>query len=256
MAIGPSSSAPTPPSTRGRAVDERLAVCFDLDGVLTDTMPLHAKAWQEAAARFGLRVDRQVIYAREGEPGLVTARDLLAHREAVTKRAIAELLAWKERSFKPLAVQVTCHPRVVSLIERLSAREVSLALVTGTSRAEVNRFLPMALQARFDAIVTGDRVRHGKPHPEPYRTAFRRLHVSAERTLVVENAPYGIRSARRAGAGFIIALASSLPPRFLREADAIVRSVSTLCDAIEDRVRKSLGARHRGNGHMDRGGRE
>ena len=219
------------------------AVCFDLDGVLTDSMPLHARAWQEAMGRFGLRIDRQVIYAREGEPGAMTARTLLARRgDAATERSIATLLKEKERRFKQLASQVTCEARLAALIERLSGRGISLALVTVTSRAEVNRFVPRALLDRFHTIVTGDRVRHGKPHPEPYRTAFRRLRVSASRAIVVENAPYGIEAARRAGAGCIIALASSLPPRFLREADVIVGSVSRLCAAVEDRLRGFFGS--------------
>ena len=201
------------------------AVCFDLDGVLILTMPLHAQAWQEALQRYGLRASRREIYRWEGEPGRVTAQRLLrrAGRPA-TSEAITALLGGKERRFAQLARRIAIVPAFQRLLQRLAARGTALALVTGTSWREVQRVVPRAVRARFRVLITGDRVRHGKPHPEPYRRAMRELRVPPARTAVLENAPYGIRSAQHAGAGLVIALASSLPPRYLREADGIVRS--------------------------------
>jgi len=108
-----------------------------------------------------------------------------------------------------------------------------LGLVTGTSSREVRRVVPARTLAKFHAVITGDRVRHGKPHPEPYRRAVRSLRVRSRHTVVVENAPYGIRSARAAGIGLVVALASSLPPRFLREAHCVVPSVKRLCTLLD-----------------------
>ena len=119
------------------------------------------------------------------------------------------------------------------LLRRLRAARIRLALVTGTSANEVHRFVPRRVRALFRTIVTGDRVRHGKPHPEPYRIAFRRLRAAPGSAIVVENAPYGIRSARRAGAGLIVAIASSLPRAALREADTIVTSSRALASQLE-----------------------
>lgn len=209
------------------------AVCFDLDGVLIDTMRLHAQAWQEALHPFGLRVSRRLIYEWEGEPGLATARALLqrAHRARRAPEA-RMLLARKERRFSELARGVRVPALLVRLIRALAARTVPLALVTGTSRREVRRVLAPETLRRFDVIVTGNDVRHGKPHPEPYRQAFRRLAVPARKTLVVENAPYGIRAARAAGAGYVLALRGSLPAPFLRGADEQVCSVARLTQRV------------------------
>lgn len=209
------------------------AICFDLDGVLVHTMPLHARAWQEAGRARGLRVLKRDIYAWEGESGTVTARTLLRRRQPVTTAAIAELLRDKERRFAGLARRIRVEPRLARLLGRLAARGIRLSLVTGTSAGEVRRIVPRRVLAAFAVVVTGDRVRRGKPHPEPYRTAMRRLGVLPRETVVVENAPYGIRSARRAGVGLVIALASSLPKRFLREAHVVVGSAAGLESTLE-----------------------
>jgi beta-phosphoglucomutase len=202
--------------------------------VLIDTMPLHAKAWQTALASHGLRAAKRAIYEWEGEAGIVTARTLLSQRGArPSDGEVSALLAAKERCFRKFARRVRMIPALVRLVQRLDRKGVRLALVTGTSSGEVRRIVPIAVRRRFSVIVTGDRVRRGKPHPEPYATAMRTLGVRPRATVVVENAPYGIRSARRAGAGFVIALASSLPRRFLHEAHLVVPSVPKLVKVLE-----------------------
>ncbi|MBI2104681.1 MAG: HAD family phosphatase [Candidatus Omnitrophica bacterium] len=212
--------------------DPLTTACFDFDGVLIDTMPLHARAWQEAAKPLGLGVSRRAIYEWEGESGIVTARKLLSRRR-LSQASAAALLRDKERRFQQLARRVRIKPALAALLGRLSRRGIRLGLVTGTSAGELRRVMPPALLARFHAVITGDEVRRGKPHPEPYLKALRRLRASPRRTIVIENAPYGIRSARRARVGVVIALASSLPPQFLREAHGVVRSVRELCAVVE-----------------------
>jgi beta-phosphoglucomutase len=221
------------------------AICFDLDGVLIDTMPLHARAWQDALATFGLRVSRRDIYEWEGESGVVTARTLLSRRGREPSGAeIRALLAAKERRFSRLARGVRVPAALRACLAVLARRGLRLALVTGTSSREVRRVVPGSLRRLFQVIITGDRVRRGKPHPEPYRSALKRLCIPPADAIVVENAPYGIRSARAARAGLVVALASSLPRRYLRGAHVIVSSVSALRRFLE-RTAVVDKARHR-----------
>lgn len=213
------------------------AVCFDLDGVLVNTMPLHARAWQEVCRARGLQVPKREIYAWEGESGAVTARTLLRRRRRpVTSAAVAGLLCDKETRFTALARHVRVEPYLARLLSRLAKRGIRLSLVTGTSAGEVRRIVSPRILSMFGVVVTGDCVRHGKPHPEPYRTAMRRLGIRPRDAIVVENAPYGIRSARRAGAGLVIAIASSLPKRFLQEAHLVLGSAASLDAALEPLV--------------------
>lgn len=208
-------------------------MCFDLDGVLIDSMPLHAAAWQETFRRIGFSVTRRDIYEWEGEPGRVTARTVLSNGGlSPSARLITKLLREKERRFSRLAHSLEADPQLAALLPRLSEHRIPTALVTGTSRRELRTLLPRTILARFHTIITGDQVRRGKPHPEPYQRAFRQLGVAPRQAIVVENAPYGIRSAARARAGIVVALASSLPRRFLHEADLIVGSTRPLCRQI------------------------
>jgi beta-phosphoglucomutase len=99
--------------------------------------------------------------------------------------------------------------------------------VTGTSRHEVHRILPEPIYNLFDGVVTGNDVRRGKPHPEPYLLALKKVQLRPEEAMVIENAPFGIRSAKSAGL-VCIALETSLPRRYLAKADFIFSSFREL----------------------------
>ena len=137
-------------------------------------MPLHAQAWQAALKPLKLRVRRWSIYQWEGESGVVTARRLLSQTSRTpSKRAVAALLSEKERCLSLLARRINVQPDFAAFIARAAHRKIPLGLVTGTSAREVRRVAPKTVLSKFDVVVTGDRVRRGKPHPEPYQTAFR-----------------------------------------------------------------------------------
>ena len=223
------------------------AVLFDLDGVLIDTMPLHARAWQAAFRRVGRSVDRALIYACEGEPGHLTVQRLLknAPNGHLPADSAKKILRDKEALFAASARAITVKPGWQRSLRWLQSR-LPLALVTGTSRREVDRVVPKETLARFTVIITGDAVRRGKPHPEPYLTACRRLGVRPRDAIVIENAPYGIESARSAGAGYILALASSLPSSYLQAADEICLTPSALRKRLQESVIGSMRREHAG----------
>ena len=75
-------------------------------------------------------------------------------------------------------------------------------------------------------------VKKGKPHPEPYLKAAEALSLKPAQCLVVENAPFGIESAKRAGM-FCVAVATSLPKEYLKGADTVVDELSQITGIIE-----------------------
>lgn len=196
-----------------------------MDGVLINSMPSHWRAWQQACRRQHLRITRQEIYRREGERGIVTAGDILrANGRPAGRDAIRRLVALKERRFQRSRRRVRPFAGAGKLLRWCRERTLALALVTGTSRGELVRVLPESWLRCFGAVITADDVRRGKPFPDPYRAALRRLRMPARACLVIENAPFGITAARRAGLSRIIALTTSLPPKALHQADHIVAS--------------------------------
>jgi HAD superfamily hydrolase (TIGR01509 family) len=205
---------------------------FDCDGVITDSMPYHYRAWKKVFADFGLNVSKFQIYEREGQKGIESIRELCALQGVpfIPKEA-RRLLQKKEKYFKRHS-RTKYIPGARSFIKYLDRKGCALALVTGTSRQEIRKVLPPDLFDCFTVTVCGCDVKKGKPHPEPYLKALRELKIHRNEALVIENAPFGIRSAKRAGL-HCLALETSLPARYLKEADFIFPDYRSLRDHIE-----------------------
>ncbi|MBI1987601.1 MAG: HAD family phosphatase [Nitrospinae bacterium] len=209
----------------------RLAVLFDMDGVIVDSMPFHFRAWHQAFASIGVEVSQEEIYLREGEKGEVTAREILEERKIPPREEERQELVRRKREIFRQIVTHELFPGVRELLEELRSRGASLGLVTGTSRKEAERLLPEGFLDQFDVVVTGDDVRQGKPHPEPYLKAVRELGLDPSQCVVIENSPNGIRSAKGAGLR-CIALTTSLPREHLGEADRVVDSLTEVREVL------------------------
>jgi beta-phosphoglucomutase len=114
---------------------------------------------------------------------------------------------------------------------------VKLALVTGSNEKSVMKVVEEAgLDKAFDAIVTSDDVERGKPYPDPYLKGMEMLGAEKAKSVVVENAPLGIKAAKAAGAGYVIAVTTTLPDEYLTEADDIMPSFVDLEHCLARRL--------------------
>lgn len=208
------------------------AIIFDMDGVITNTMPYHFDAWLETFASVGIKVDCYEVYCREGQDGLTTVREIFKkYGRKFNLQQARGLLARKEDLFKRI-VERRFIKGSRPFLRRIKKRGFLLGLVTGTSRHEAKKILPQELFKLFAVTVTGDEIKNSKPHPEPYLKALRMLRVAPEEAVVIENAPFGICAAKRAGL-FCIALQTSLPKGYLKDADAIFKSFAELKNRVQ-----------------------
>ncbi|OGX34021.1 MAG: hypothetical protein A2787_05295 [Omnitrophica WOR_2 bacterium RIFCSPHIGHO2_01_FULL_48_9] len=208
------------------------AVIFDMDGVITNTMPDHFKASKTVLAQEGIAATQHDIYSREGQRGIQSVAEIFAvYQKSFTRQKAKVILKRKEELFKKI-VRLRFIPGARRFLRDLHRRGFQLALVTGTSRHELHRILPDSLYNLFDIIVTGSDVRNGKPHPEPYLKVIRQLKVLSPRALAIENAPFGIRSAKAAGLR-CLALETSLPREHLAQADAVFESYREMQKKIQ-----------------------
>ncbi|MET0204153.1 MAG: HAD family phosphatase [Casimicrobiaceae bacterium] len=176
------------------------AVIFDMDGLMLDTEPLAARAWDEAAAAVGASFD----------PGM--ARRMIGHNfhdcsamlragcpagypvDAILSRWHAAYDAIVERD--GLAIK----PGVFELIDWLDGRGIVRAVATSTRRDRAHSKLARtALLSRFAALVGGDEIARGKPAPDIYLEAARRLGTMAPHCVVLEDSEPGVRGALAAG---------------------------------------------------------
>ncbi len=208
------------------------AVIFDMDGVITDTMPCHFNAWKTIFANSGVHVTHEDIYKREGQKGIESVREIFGEKGVPFTSELAKgLLKDKEELFKNI-FKLKFIQGSRSFIKSLSRRGYRLALVTGTSRHEAERLLPRELWNCFEVTVCGCDVQNGKPHPEPYLRALKMLKIKSSEALVIENAPFGIASAKAAGLK-CMALETSLPKKYLKQADKVFSSYKGLKNEIK-----------------------
>lgn len=203
------------------------AVVFDMDGVITDTMSYHMRAWRKVLASHGLSVMKNDIYRREGQKGINSLEEIFKdYRKPFDLNLGKKILLEKEELFKTI-VKKRFIAGSRSFLKDLKRRGFKLALVTGTARHEVHKTLPEEIYDLFDAVVCGCDVRNGKPHPEPYLTALKKLKLKPAQAVVIENAPFGIQSSKAAGMR-CLGLETSLPKEFLKQADAVFESFANI----------------------------
>ena len=197
------------------------AILFDLDGVLADAKPTVERLWSRFAARH--RLDVRALLA-----------DLHGRRMVDTIRVALPDLA-PEGLAREIRLMEDEEVEVSSSVDAMSgAIELTLAL-SGVSWAVATSCTPSVAQARIRAaglpqppvLVTADDVERGKPAPDPYLLAARRLGVAPEACVVVEDAPAGLHAGRAAGA-VTIAVTTSFPRSALPPADFVVASVAEL----------------------------
>lgn len=200
-----------------------------MDGVIIDSMPYHFLAWYEAMRPIGIRVSCFDVYSKEGEDWKKTLREFL--KKAGIKpaeRTLSGIFRRRKKIFKRSFKRFIFRGAKETLVY-LKKKGYLLGLVTGTPSKEVKKILPASIYKLFGCVVGGDEVKRGKPHPEPYLKAAWMMGVQPSECVVIENAPFGIRSAKKAGM-FCMAVTTGLTKEYLKEADVIVDS---LPDAIE-----------------------
>lgn len=172
------------------------ALIFDLDGVLADSTEAVNRAWEAWATRNA--IDPQVAVRNgHGRTTIEAIRVTAPHLDARESFAQMETL---EESFIDRVKPVN---GVLEFVRRVVDLNVPWAVATsGTRRIAIPR-LQRAGVPSPPVLVTADDVTRGKPDPQPYEKAAQMLGVSPWETLVFEDAPAGILSARRAGARIV-----------------------------------------------------
>ena len=179
------------------------AVLWDMDGTLVDTEPSWIASEFELAERHGGTWSRQHALN-------IVGRDLLdAGRYSASRWASSSRLSGSSTNCSTASSRAsrrTCRGgrARVRLLEGLRSAGTPCALVTMSYRRFVDPILAELDAAAFGAVVTGETLERGKPHPEPYLTAAAALGVSAGECLAIEDSSTGVTSAIAAGCTVLV----------------------------------------------------
>lgn len=209
------------------------AVLFDMDGVLYDSMPNHAKAWHQCMESRELEMSENDAYLYEGMRGVETIR-LIAERQwhrNVSDEEAAEIYRQKSAiysAFPPAPMIDGIH----DLQEAIRQQGWKIGVVTGSGQTSLlNRILQDFEGLVFpDILVSAKDVSRGKPCPDPYIKGMEKAGAQPWETMVVENAPLGVKAAVAARCLTVAVNTGPLPDSVLADAgaDLILPSMTAL----------------------------
>jgi HAD superfamily hydrolase (TIGR01509 family) len=175
------------------------ALLFDIDGTLTDTDALHLEAFNRVFGPRGHVFDH-ARFTRELQGfSMASIRQRFLADEVPERQAA--VMEEKEAVFRQLAAAgIAPLPGLMALLDHADRAGVPMAAVTNAPRLNAEMMLAgLGIAHRFKALVIGDELAHGKPHPLPYLEALRVTGAAAGTSIAFEDSRSGVRSAAAAG---------------------------------------------------------
>lgn len=208
-------------------------VLFDMDGVLYDSMPNHAKAWQRAMTEFGIVFTAEDAYATEGARGVDTVRKYAKDQlgKELTEDEAAEMYQLKAHYFHEMTT-TNIFDGVKELMLKIQNSGLKIGIVTGSGQRQLINRLLSDFKDFIDEtqVTTAFDVKRGKPNPDPYLMGLQKAgNFAPHEGIVVENAPLGVRAGVTAGCFTVAINTGPLPDSVLLNEGANI-----LFDTIRD----------------------
>ncbi len=219
------------------------AIVFDFDGVIADSERLHLRSYQEILAPEGITISTEDYLARYlgyDDVGVFKAvgRD---NGVPMDEGRVTELIAKKGERYESLAAAgEMLFPGAADFI-RSAAAAVPIAIASGALTHEIEDVLERAgLRSLFPVIVGADQTQRGKPHPDPYQTAFAKLRahsgqdLQAWRSVAIEDSKWGLVSARGADLRCVAVTNTYSAAELRADAELVVTGLDSLTlDALD-----------------------
>lgn len=176
------------------------AAIFDWDGVILDSSKHHEQSWERLAKEEGKILPEGHFLRGFGRRNVEIMRDLLGWSDQLEE--IQRLSQRKEELYREVVEDwgIQALPGVRVWLERLREAGIPCAIGSSTEQKNVRLGLHLlGLEAFFTAAVTAEHVQRGKPAPDVFLEAARRLGADPRRSVVFEDAPSGVEAGRAAG---------------------------------------------------------
>jgi len=206
-------------------------IFFDLDGVIVDSEPVHAKAKKMILDAYSIDYPDTIFGDFIGQPDEVFFKFIYDNLDK-NRNSYKRLLKEKNNLFLELIPQMRLVDGFTSFICEIKNRNMKTALVSSTSIFTfglIDKYF--RLSSLFDLLVTEIDTERHKPFPDPYIKALQTLPASTDSTIVIEDSPNGIKSAKEAGCK-VFALTTSFNREKLTEADEIMDSYNDIAEIL------------------------
>ena len=212
------------------------AVIFDIDGTLLDSVDLHAQAWVEAFAHFGVETDAAKVRSQIGKGGDELMPVFLPPERI--EREGKEIESYRSDLFKRKYLpEVRPFPAVRPLFERIRAAGLKIALASSGKGPEVERYQEiLGVADLVDVVTSSDDADRSKPHPDIFEAAAQKLEgFGKDEMIVIGDTPYDAQAASKAGLRTIGVLCGGFPEADLSGAGcvAIYRDPQDLLDGFD-----------------------
>jgi beta-phosphoglucomutase len=215
-------------ATPGAGECREMAVIWDMDGTIVDTASKHFDAWKTVFSSRGIAFSHSDFKKTFGLRNDDIIREILG--SGVNTDEINSISREKTELFREAVHRegVKPMPGAVALISGLHSLNVRMAVASSAPTRNIETFIKMlGLEPYFDAIVSGEEVTNGKPAPDIFLLAAKKLDVKPVCCLVIEDAVGGIAAAATAGMRSV-GVSANHPKKNLERADIVVDSLSEL----------------------------
>jgi beta-phosphoglucomutase family hydrolase len=207
--------------------NNHMGVIFDMDGVLVDTGWAHKQSWYDLAEKESLNMSDDFFYKTFGMRNDQIIPLLVG--QGTSSQEMERLSQWKEERYRDLvAEKLTLPLGVGELLDDLKRSGFLLAVGSSAPKANLDLVLErVKIRNYFDACVSGQEVVEGKPAPETFVRAARKLGLSPDCCVVVEDAVQGVEAGKAAGM-HVVAVTTTRDRSALSAADIIVDDLNEL----------------------------
>ncbi len=177
------------------------AVIFDMDGVLIDSEPLHQKVGLKMLQELGIPITKEMFMRFTGSTVISMWETLV--KEYGLKQNPEELTSTYNRHFIEKLISLSdikLMGGVLDVLKNLHSKGIPVALASSSTREVIEAVLQkFGIAQYFQVIVSGDDVKYSKPHPEIFLLAAKKLNMSPNNCIVVEDSTNGVLAAKHAG---------------------------------------------------------
>lgn len=207
-------------------IKDKKAFLFDLDGTLINSLDYLFEAWYLSIKNVtGKKITKKQYFLTEGM-GVQRTIIVLGKEHKINSKDYPRILEMKNSIFEE-KYKFSTYKYANEILDFLSHKKIKRGLVTGADRLRIEKNIPSFFLDKFNGIITPDDVQETKPSPAPYLACAKILGFSPEQCVVVENAPLGVVSAKKANM-FCIAITNTLKKKYLEDADIVIDRLSMI----------------------------